>query len=283
MALEGDSRMKSIRLFFFALTALFFSVVAQSADVKTIRVGIAPGPYGDLVKKGIQPGLERRGYKVEYVTFQDWVQPDLALNNKETDINVFQHVLYLRKFSADHNLQLSELIKVPTAGLGLYSKKLHALNQLKSGDEVTLALDPTNLARSLRFLAKAGLITIKSEVDPTKATLHEVASNPRRLKLVPTEAAQLPRTLGSSAIAVIPGNYAISSGLQLNQAIVLEELTEDTKNIIAIRTENLDKPWAKDIVAVVKSAEFHKAVEDPKNIFFGFQRPDWYKQQWHIK
>ncbi|MFA6622558.1 MAG: MetQ/NlpA family ABC transporter substrate-binding protein [Fibrobacteraceae bacterium] len=269
----------------FALLALllFLAAVSSAGETKVIRFGIAPGPYGDLIKKGIQPSLEKKGYKVEYVTFQDWVQPDLALNNKETDANLFQHVLYLRKFSADHNLQLSELIKVPTAGLGLYSSKIKSLNQLKKGDEVTLALDPTNLARSLRFLNKAGLITLKTEVDQTKATLHDIASNPRGLKFIPTEAAQLPRTLQSSAIAVVPGNYAISAGLKLSEALILEELTEDTKNIIAVRTENLNASWAKDIVEVVQSKAFRDAVEDHKNIFYSFQKPDWYKAKWNVK
>jgi len=263
--------------------ALSLAAFSQAAETKTLRFGISPGPYGDLVAKAIQPGLEKKGYKVEFVTFQDWVQPNLALNNKETDVNVFQHVLYLRKFSADHNLELSQLIKIPTAGLGLYSSKIKSLKELKKGDEVTLALDPTNLARSLRFLNKAGLITLKAEIDQTKATLHDIATNPKGLKFVPTEAAQLPRTLGSAAIAVVPGNYAISSGLNLSDAILLEELTEDTKNIIAIRTENLNTPWAKDIIAVVESEEFKKAVEDRKNIFFSFQKPDWYKTKWNVK
>jgi D-methionine transport system substrate-binding protein len=271
---------KIIALFTLALSLVAFS---QAAEIKTLRFGISPGPYGDLVVKAIQPSLEKKGYKVELVTFQDWVQPNLALNNKETEVNVFQHVLYLRKFSADHKLELSQLIKIPTAGLGLYSSKIKSLDQLKKGDEITLALDPTNLARSLRFLNKAGLITLKPEIDQTKASLHDIATNPKELKLVPTEAAQLPRTLGSAAIAVVPGNYAIASGLKLSEAIVLEELTEDTKNIIAIRTENLNTTWAKDIIAAVESEEFKNAVEDHKNIFFSFQKPDWYKTKWNIR
>jgi D-methionine transport system substrate-binding protein len=275
--------MKFLGASLFAFVTLFSFSQPRAAEKPPIRVGIAPGPYGDLFKKAIQPGLEKKGYKVEYVTFQDWVQPNLALNNKETDVNIFQHVVYLKKFSADHNLQLSELVKIPTAGLGLYSKSLKKLDQLKQGDEVTLALDPTNLARSLRFLVKAGLITLKADADPTKATTKDVDGNPKGLKLVPTEAAQIPRTLGSTALAVIPGNYAIASGLKLSDAIVLEELTEDIKNIIALRTENLDKPWAKDIIAVVESEGFRKVVEDPKNIFVNFQRPDWYKKKWSAK
>jgi len=267
----------------FLVGAFAIAAAAAAATPQTIRFGVGPGPYGDLVTKAIKPGLEKKGYKLELVTFQDWVQPNLALGNKETEVNVFQHRLYLEKFSKDHNLQLSPVIRIPTAGLGLYSKRVKTLDQLKPDDEVTLPLDPTNLARALRFLQKAGLITLKASIDPTKASEKDIATNPKGLKFVPTEAAQIPRTLGSATIAVVPGNFAIAAGLKLNDAIVLETLDEDIKIVVAVRTEDLEKPWVKDITAVVESEAFHKAVEDKKNIFSSFQKPDWYLAKWAKK
>ena len=267
----------------FLVGALAIAAAAAAATPQTIRFGVGPGPYGDLVTKAIKPGLEKKGYKLELVTFQDWVQPNLALGNKETEVNVFQHRLYLEKFSKDHKLQLSPVIRIPTAGLGLYSKRVKTLDQLKPDDEVTLPLDPTNLARALRFLQKAGLITLKASIDPTKASEKDIATNPKGLKFVPTEAAQIPRTLGSATIAVVPGNFAIAAGLKLNDAIVLETLDEDIKIVVAVRTEDLEKPWVKDITAVVESEAFHKAVEDKKNIFSSFQKPDWYLAKWAKK
>ncbi|MFA6342836.1 MAG: MetQ/NlpA family ABC transporter substrate-binding protein, partial [Fibrobacteraceae bacterium] len=153
---------------------LALAVFAGAAEPQKLRFGVCPGPIGDLILKAIKPGLEKKGYSVELVTFQDWVQPNLALSNKETEVNLFQHVLYLRKFSADHNIQLSELIKIPSPALGLYSAKIKSLKELKKGDEVALALDPTNLARTLRFLEKVGLITLKPDIDQTKASLHDI-------------------------------------------------------------------------------------------------------------
>jgi D-methionine transport system substrate-binding protein len=267
----------------FIIATLGIATPAVGASPQTLRFGVGPGPYGDLVTKAIKPELEKKGYKVELVTFQDWVQPNLALGNKETEVNVFQHRLYLEKFSKDHNLQLSPVIRIPTAGLGLYSKKVKSLDQLKPDDEVTLPLDPTNLARSLRFLQKAGLITLKSNIDPTKASEKDIATNPKKLKFVPTEAAQIPRTLGSATIAVVPGNFAIAAGFKLTEAIVLETLDEDIKIVVAVRTEDLEKPWVKEIAAVVEGEGFHKAVEDKKNVFSSFQKPDWYLAKWEKK
>jgi len=275
-------RVKNKLLISFALI-LSLAAFSNAGESRILRFGVCPGPLGDLVTKAVKPGLEKKGYTVELVTFQDWVQPDLALNNKEVDANVFQHTLYLRKFSADHNLQLSELIKVPCPAMGLYSSKIKSLNQLKKGDEVAVAFDPTNLARTLRFLEKLGLITLKADIDQTKASLHDIAANPKGLKFIPTEAAQLPRTRESVTIAAVPGLIAISAGFKLSDAIALEELTEDTKVVIALRTDNLNAAWAKDIVEVVKSQAFRDAVEDHRNIFYSFQKPDWYKAKWNVK
>jgi D-methionine transport system substrate-binding protein len=263
-----------------ALLAAGFAGNAPADDAKTVKIGVAPGPYGQLVKLAIQPGLEKKGYKVEIVQFQDWVQPNLALGNGDVDVNVFQHSLYLAKFSADHGLKLSPVISIPTAELGFYSQKAKSLSDLKKDDEVTLASDPTNLARSLTFLQKAGLIKLKGDVDPTKSTIHDIAENPKGLRFTPTEAAQLPRTLDGVAASVVPGNYAIAAGLKLADALVLETLDEPHKNIVAARTADLDKAFVADIKSVVGSKEFHAVVADPKNGFSAFQLPEWYVKKW---
>ncbi|MGC3965340.1 MAG: MetQ/NlpA family ABC transporter substrate-binding protein [Rhodocyclaceae bacterium] len=247
---------------------------AQAAD-KTIVFGVAPGPYGDLIKQAIQPGLEKKGYKVEIKEFSDYVQPNLALANGALDANLFQHRPYLEKFSADKGLKLSPLINVPTAGLGFYSHKITSLDQLKKGDVVTLANDPTNLARALRFLAKLNLLTFKKDIDPTTASEKDIDQNPRGLVFRPLEAAQLPRTLDSATASVVNGNFAIAAGLKLSDALKLEELDEPLKNLIAVRTDDLNKPFVRDIKAVVESDEFLAVIDNPKYVFKSFQRPAW--------
>ena len=211
----------------------YFRFGADHAENHRIRR--APGPYGDLIKAAIQPGLEKKGYKVVLKEFSDYVQPNLALANNSIDANLFQHRLYLEKFSADKGLKLSPVISVPTAGLGLYSHKITAIDQLKKGDIVTLANDPTNLARALRFLAKQGLLTFKKDIDPTQASEKDIEQNPLGLVFKPLEAAQLPRTLDSATASVVNGNYAIAAGLSLSSALKLEVLDENIKNLVAVK------------------------------------------------
>jgi D-methionine transport system substrate-binding protein len=83
------------------------------------------------VKLGIKPVLEKQGYKVKVVEFNDYIQPNFALAEGSLDANAFQHIIYLTKFSTENKLPLSELIKVPTAPIAIYSKKHTSLNQLK--------------------------------------------------------------------------------------------------------------------------------------------------------
>ena len=257
------------------IVALGVNSAFAQATPKTIIFGVAPGPYGDLIKQAIAPGLEKKGYKVVLKEFSDWVQPNLALNNGATDANLFQHGIYLEKFSTDKGLKLSPLIRVPTAGLGFYSNKVKSLDELKKGDVVTLPNDPTNLARTLRFLAKLDLLTFKKDIDATKASEKDIDQNPRGLVFKPLEAAQLPRTLDTATAAVISGNFAIAAGLDLNKALKLEVLDESIKNLIAVKTADLDKPFVKDIKSVVESDEFIAVVTDPKQPFASFQRPEW--------
>ncbi|URG50433.1 metal ABC transporter substrate-binding protein [Pectobacterium quasiaquaticum] len=257
------------------LLATGMQLALASSDPQTITFGVAPGPYGDMVNLAIKPELVKKGYKVVVREFSDYVQPNLALANGSIDANLFQHTLYLGKFAADKGLKISPLITVPTASMGFYSKKIKSLDELKKGDVVTLSNDATNLARGLRFLQSIGLVTIKADIDPTKASEKDILENPRGLVFKPMEAAQLPRTLDSVTASLVNGNFALASSMKLSSAIKLETLDENLKNIIAVRTDDLDKPFVKDTKAIVESPAYAAVINDPALMYSQFQKPEW--------
>jgi len=267
--------MIKIKLSVLAVLFLVFTqtIFAQSSTQKIV-VGGSPGPYIDLFKEAIAPTLETKGYSLEYKEFSDYVQPNLALNNKELDVNIFQHSVYLAKFSADRKLDLQPLISVPTAALGIYSKKYKSIADIKDGSSITIPNDATNLARALRYLQAVGLLTIKPDIDAAKASEKDIAENPKKLKIKPVEAAQIPRTIDGVDVAVANGNYAISAGIY-STAIDREVLSEDYINVIAVRTADLDKQFVKDIKEIVEWDAFIKVVNDPSKIYKDFQKPQW--------
>ncbi|EHD21968.1 MULTISPECIES: MetQ/NlpA family ABC transporter substrate-binding protein [Brenneria] len=258
-----------------ALLAAGIQQASADSDPQTIVFGVAPGPYGDMVNQAIKPELTKKGYKVVVREFSDYVQPNLALANGSIDANLFQHTLYLEKFAADKNLKITKLITVPTASMGFYSNKIKSLDELKKGDVVTLSNDATNLARGLRFLQSLGLITIKPDIDATKASEKDIVENPRGLVFKPLEAAQLPRTLDSVTASLVNGNFAFAAGLKLSSAIKLETLDENLKNVIAVRTADLDKPFVKDTKAIVESPAYAAVIDQPGSMFSQFQKPEW--------
>jgi len=248
--------MTTRRQLLLAVTAAAISFAAHAKDPKELVIGTSAGPYADQVKLGIKPILEKQGYKVKLVEFNDYIQPNYALAEGSLDANIFQHIIYLSKFSADHKLALSELIKIPTAPIAIYSKKHKTLNDVKEGTTIALPNDPTNQARALVLLDQLGWIKLKPNTDPIKASEKDVAANIKKIKLLPLEAAQLPRSLQDADYSFVNGNYALASGLKLKDALITEKISPSYANLVAVRTADKDKQFAKDIAAAYRSREF---------------------------
>ncbi|MBC3920964.1 hypothetical protein H8L32_26105 [Undibacterium sp. CY18W] len=252
--------------------ATSLSTPAFAKDPKELVIGTSAGPYADQVKLGIKPILEKQGYKVKVVEFNDYIQPNFALAEGALDANAFQHIIYLTKFSTDNKLALSELIKVPTAPIAIYSKKHKSLNEVKEGTTVALPNDPTNQARALVLLDQLGWIKLRANIDPIRASEKDVADNLKKIKLIPLEAAQLPRSLEDTDFSFVNGNFALASGLKLNEALAREKISANYQNLIAIRTADKSKPWVKDLEAAYRSKEF---LEVTNKHFAGFSKPDY--------
>lgn len=259
----------SVAVFCLAVASALVPALAQ--DKKEIVIGATAGPYSDQVKLGIKPLLEKKGYRVRIVEFNDYVQPNFALAQGALDANVFQHGVYLTKFAGENKLALSELIKVPTAPIALYSHR-HKTLDVKEGAIVALPNDPTNAARALVVLQELGWVKLRDGVDPIRASEKDVAINVRKIKLVPIEAAQLPRSLDDTDYSFVNGNFALASGLKLTEALALEKTGPTYQNLVAIRTEDKDKPWVRDIADAYRSREF-LAVTETK--FAGFVKTDY--------
>lgn len=253
------------------LTLLTAAVLpAQAADKKNIVIGTSVGEFADMARQGFKPYLEARGYTVRVIEFSDYVQPNLALAQGSIDANIFQHEVYLKSFAANRGLKLEAIAQVPTAPMGLYSRKHASLDTLKDGARIAMPNDPTNQARALVMLETLGWIRLKPNVDLVRVSEKDVAENPRKLRLQPLEAAMLPRSLQDTDYSFVNGNYALSSGLKLTEALKLEDLGERYINIVAVRSADRDTAFVADLKAAANAAEF-KAYTAER--FPGFTQP----------
>ena len=239
-------------------------------EKKEIKIGATSGPYADMVNKALKPLLEKKGYTVKVTEFSDYIQPNKALNSGELDANLFQHKIYMKKFAEQNGMDLTALVPVPTAPMGLYSDKVKDLKDLPEGAEVTLPNDPSNAARAYALLAAADLIKIKPDTDVLKITKNDVIENPKKLKFTELEAGQLARSLSSTTLAAVPGNLAVAAKFDFTKALILEKMNENNRNNVVVTTANKDKQFAKDLVEIVQSKEFDEIINKD---FKGFDKP----------
>lgn len=261
-------------LFVLILAACGSEEESNSADgeKKTIDFGATVGPYSDMVTTAIAPLLEEKGYEVTNQEFTDYVQPNKVLANGELDANLFQHKIYMEAFAAENELDLSEVIIVPTAPMGLYSEQFDSIDAIEDGSSISIANDPTNLARTLVLLQDEGLITISEEVDPLSASVNDIIENPKNLDFVEVEAAQLPRLVESEDLSAVPGNYALAADMDLLDALTLEAMPDDYRNRVVVNTADIDAQFVKDIKEVIESDEFEAIIDEE---FQGFGKPEW--------
>ena len=208
-----------------------------TAEGATIVVGASPSPHAEILKAA-QPLLAEKGITLEIKEFTDYVQPNLALNTGDLDANYFQHQPYLDQFNADNDMDLVALGAVHYEPMGIF--------------------DATNEARALLLLESNGLIKLKEDAG-VAATKLDIVENPHNLEIVEMEAAQLPLSLGSLDIAVINGNYALSGGLSISDALAIEEAdslaAETYQNVVAVRNGDETRPELQTLIEVLNSQE----------------------------
>lgn len=259
-----------------ALLVSAYALAGAAQAQSVLRIGFFPGPYADQFKRGVMPALERAGLKVQLMEFSNIIQLNSALMDGNLDANVFQNRAFLETFNTQYKGDLVEVLQVPSAPLGLYSRKITDLKSLPNGASVSVPNDPTSLGRSLAFLQAQGLLGLDPAIAPGKATEKNVSSNPRNLKLVLLDAPQIPRSLEEVDLAAVLGNHVIASGMLLSSALVLEDPAAQYRIILVARKEVTNGPMLKQLADAYKSADYRKFVEgDPKSK--GFSRPEYWR------
>jgi D-methionine transport system substrate-binding protein len=230
------------------------------AQDKPIKVGVTAGPHAQIFEQ-VKKVAEKDGLKIQIVEFSDYVQPNAALAAGDLDANSYQHKPYLDQQVKDRGYKLVSVGYTVNYPIGIYSKKVKALGELKEGAKFGIPNDPTNGGRVLLVLQDKGLIKLRPEAG-LKATPLDVVNNPKKLKFVELDAAQLPRSLDDLDAAAINTNFALSAGLNpAKDAIAQESAKSPYVNIIAVREQDKDKPWVAKLVKAYHSEEVRKFIQ----------------------
>ncbi|MDQ0877697.1 D-methionine transport system substrate-binding protein [Paenibacillus sp. V4I3] len=238
------------------------SPAASPASEKAkLKVGISAGVEEEIWKK-VKEVAAKDNLEIEIVTFNDYIQPNKVLADGQLDANAFQHEPYLNQFKADNKLDIVKLANTLNFPIGLYSKKIKNVSEIKEGDELGLPNDPSNGARALILFERAGLIKLKEGVG-VKATVRDIVDNPKKLKFKELEAPFIPKALPDLTAAVINTNYAVDNGfVPTKDAIFIEPKDSPWVNLIAVRTADKDKPVYQRLIKAYHSEEVKKLVLD---------------------
>lgn len=236
----------------------------SAQELEVIKVGASITPHAEILRS-VSDELEKQGYKLEVVEYNDYIIPNTELESGELDANYIQHLPYLEDFNKENGTDIVSVADIHYEPFGIYAGKSDSLENLKEGAVIAVPNDTTNEARALLLLQDQGLIKLKENAGLT-ATVKDIADNPKNFEIKELEAAQVPKALQDVDVAAINTNYALEANLKLSDALASEgtdSLAAKTyANIIAVKEGNENAEKIKALIDAVKSDKVKKFIED---------------------
>jgi D-methionine transport system substrate-binding protein len=264
--LEGLRIMRLFLSFFFLI---FLSACSSSEETdEIIRVGTISGPETQLMQVVQNVALKNSGLTIKIIEFNEYNAANEALMKGTIDVNMIQHQPFLITWNAEHNGNLIPIAPTFIYPMGIYSYKVNHLNELEKNSVIAIPSDPTNRARALLLIQKAGLIQLREGAD-VLATPADIISNPLDLQFQERAASQLPKLLSNVDAAAINSNYALTAGLlptiddNMNSyyALYLENKDALYANILAIRPSEKNNPELKQLISAFHSQQVLTAAQ----------------------
>ncbi|MDU2195390.1 MAG: MetQ/NlpA family ABC transporter substrate-binding protein [Clostridiales bacterium] len=235
-----------------------------SLEGTVLKVGATPAPHAEILEV-VKQLLAEQGITLEITVFNDYIQPNTAVENGDLDANYFQHITYMDEFNASNGTHLVSAAAIHYEPFGLYAGKTDSLDALADGAQIAVPNDTTNEARALLLLQQEGLITLKEGAGLT-ATKADIAENPKNLDIVELEASQLPVRLADVDMAVINGNYAIDAGLKVSDALAVEAADGEAgtayANVLTVKEGRENEPAIQALVEALQSQQVKDFIDE---------------------
>lgn len=239
---------------------------AQQVETKgTIKVAASATPHAEILEQAA-PLLAAKGWDLEVTVFDDYVQPNLVVESGDFDANYFQHIPYLDNFNEEKGTHLVNAGGIHYEPFGIYPGTKNSLDDLADGDTIAVPNDTTNEARALLLLQDNGIITLKDGAG-LSATVKDIESNPKNIKIQELEAAQVARVKDEVAFVVLNGNYALQAGFSVAKDSIAYETSDSEAaktyvNVIAVKEGNENSEAIQALVETLKSDEITNYINE---------------------
>lgn len=231
----------------------------------TIKVAASPTPHAEILAEA-KPLLAAQGWDLEITEFEDYVQPNLVVDSGDFDANYFQHIPYLDNFNEEKGTHLVNAGGIHYEPFGIYPGTKNSLDDLADGDVIAVPNDTTNEARALLLLEANGVLTLKEGAGLT-ATVKDIASYAKDIKIQELEAAQVSRVKDEVAFVVLNGNYALEAGFSVGKDAIAYETSDSEAaktyvNVIAVKEGNENSEAIQALISVLKSDEIKQFINE---------------------
>ncbi|OIK11950.1 MetQ/NlpA family ABC transporter substrate-binding protein [Bacillus sp. MUM 13] len=245
---------------------------SKELSTKKITVGVTGGPHQQIMEQ-VAKLAEKDGLKIDIKVFNDYNTPNAALSEGSLDANSMQTLPFLKGQIKDKGYKITDVFKTVAFPMGIYSKSIKDIKDLKKGDSIAVPNDPANELRALQLFEAAGVIKLKDGVEQS-ATKKDVVENKLNLQIKELNAESLPAQLGEVTAAAINTNFAMGAGLTINKDAIYHEPIENNPypNYFVVRTENKDDAVIKTIEKYYHSDAIKKYIAQK---FGGSVVPAW--------
>ncbi|GCF95104.1 lipoprotein [Enterococcus florum] len=232
---------------------------SSSGDAnQKLTVGASPAPHAEILDH-VKPLLEKEGIDLEIKNFDDYVLPNKALADGDIDANYFQHKPFFEKAVEENDYKFTDAGGVHIEPMGLYSKKIKDIKDLKEGATIVTSSSESDWGRIITILQNADLVKVKDGVDLNTATFDDISENPKNLKFEHNvDPALLTSAYNNEEgdLVAINANFAYGADLNpVKDAVLLESDNSPYVNILAVRTEDKDDERIKKLINVLHDKE----------------------------
>lgn len=156
----------------------------KAADTSApVKVGVTAGPHAEIMDE-VKKLAAKDGLNIEVVEFNDFVTPNIALQQGEIFANSMQHRPYLdATLKKEPGFELVEVFKTVNFPMAVYSDKIKKGEAIPDGATIGIPNDPSNGGRALLLLAEQKLIEVK-DINDVTTSVADITGNPHGYKFL---------------------------------------------------------------------------------------------------
>ena len=209
---------------------------------------------------------KKAGLKIEVEELNGGVPLNQAVAEGSVDANAFQSIGYLQGFNESNSSKLTPIGTTYIEPMGLYSKKVKALNDLPNGAKIAIPDNPYNTTRALRLLETAGLIKLSADFKEGTGTPSDIVENKKNFEFLLIDDTTSVRVLDDADLIAIGNTIALEGGLNvLKDALFYEKADESTItsiNVIVVKSGNESNDDYKKLVDLYHDEDVQKFISD---------------------